>query len=109
MDTFDAINLRRSVKAYDPDHRVTDASLLIVLTADLKAWNKSPERYWRNAAAAVVAQRLGFRWDESLSLGKTLAGLNAQSKGRRLGIFKPHEERGPSLSTRSSGPRSPRA
>jgi len=24
--------------------------------------------------AAVVAQRLGFRWDESLSLGKALAG-----------------------------------
>ncbi|NBT35719.1 MAG: hypothetical protein EBT03_09315 [Betaproteobacteria bacterium] len=42
--------------------------------------------------AALVAQRLGFRWDESLSLGKALAGLNAQSKGRRLGIFKPHEE-----------------
>ena len=31
--------------------------------------------------AAVVAQRLGFRWDESLSLGKALADLNAQSKG----------------------------
>jgi hypothetical protein len=43
--------------------------------------------------AAVVAQRLGFRWDESLSLGRALAGLNAQSKGRRLGIFKPHEEK----------------
>ena len=43
--------------------------------------------------AAVVAQRLGFRWDGSLSLGKALAGLNAQSKGRRLGIFKPHEEK----------------
>lgn len=41
--------------------------------------------------AAVVAHRLGFRWDESLSLGKALAGLNAQAKGRRLGIFKPHE------------------
>jgi hypothetical protein len=26
---------------------------------------------------------------EALSLGKALAGLNAQSKGRRLGIFKP--------------------
>jgi hypothetical protein len=43
--------------------------------------------------AAVVAQRLGFNEDESLSLGKALAGLNAQSKGRRLGIFKPHEEK----------------
>jgi hypothetical protein len=43
--------------------------------------------------AAVVAQRLGFRWHESLSLGRALAGLNAQSKGRRLGIFKPAEAR----------------
>src|SRR5512144_1042146 len=39
--------------------------------------------------AAVVAERLGFKPDEALSLGKALAGLNAQSKGRRLGIFKP--------------------
>jgi protoporphyrinogen oxidase len=39
--------------------------------------------------AAVVAERLGFYTDETLSLGKAVAGLNAQSKGRRLGIFKP--------------------
>jgi hypothetical protein len=39
--------------------------------------------------SAVVAERLGFDRDEALSLGKALAGLNAQSKGRRLGIFKP--------------------
>jgi hypothetical protein len=37
----------------------------------------------------VVAERLGFKPDEVLSLGKALAGLNAQSKGQRLGIFKP--------------------
>jgi hypothetical protein len=37
--------------------------------------------------AAVVAERLGFKKDEALSLGKALAGLNAQTKGRRLGIF----------------------
>jgi hypothetical protein len=43
--------------------------------------------------AAVVAKRLGFDEDEALSLGKAVAGLNAQSKGRRLGIFKPHEEK----------------
>jgi len=43
--------------------------------------------------AAVVAERLGFDEDEALSLGKALAGLNAQAKGRRLGIFKPHEEK----------------
>jgi hypothetical protein len=39
--------------------------------------------------ASVVAERLGFKHDEALSLGKALAGLNEQSKGQRLGIFKP--------------------
>jgi len=39
--------------------------------------------------ATVVAERLGFKHDEALSLGKAVAGLTAQSKGRRLGIFKP--------------------
>lgn len=101
MNIEQAIRERRAVKAYDPQHRmtedeisklmslamlsptafniqnwrfvlvqdaalrqeirtvswdqaqVTDASLLIVLTADLKAWEKQPERYWRNAAKPV--------------------------------------------------------
>jgi len=43
--------------------------------------------------AAVVAERLGFEEEEALSLGKALAGLTAYTKGRRLGIFKPHEEK----------------
>jgi hypothetical protein len=38
--------------------------------------------------AAVVAERLGFDREAALSLGKTLAGLNVQPKGRRLGIYK---------------------
>jgi nitroreductase len=29
--------------------QVTDASLLIILCADLKAWDRNPERYWHNA------------------------------------------------------------
>jgi len=41
--------------------------------------------------AAVVAERLGFDRAESLTLGRAVAGLNAQSKGRALGIFKPAE------------------
>jgi len=101
MDTFTAIEARRSVKHFDPEHRMTDqevekllstavlsptafniqnwrianvtdpelrgqirevawgqaqvteASLLLVLCADLKAWQKEPERYWRNANADV--------------------------------------------------------
>ncbi len=45
--------------------------------------------------ATVVAERLGYDRDEALTLGKALAGLNAQSKGRRLGIYKPGEEKPP--------------
>lgn len=41
--------------------------------------------------ASVVAERLGYDREAALSLGKALAGLNAQSKGRRLGIYKPPE------------------
>jgi len=37
--------------------------------------------------AAVVAERLGFDPDEAATLGRAVAGLNAQSKGQRLGIF----------------------
>ena len=39
--------------------------------------------------AAVVAERLGFDREEALTLGKAVAGLTAQSKGQRLGIFTP--------------------
>ncbi|TAM44609.1 MAG: nitroreductase family protein [Gammaproteobacteria bacterium] len=101
MTVTEAINTRRSVKAFDPHHRmteaeteqlltlarlaptafniqnwrfvlvrdpelrkqiravaweqpqVTDASLLIVLCADLKAWEKEPARYWRHAPQPV--------------------------------------------------------
>ena len=42
--------------------------------------------------AAVVAERLGFNKSESLSLAKAVAGLNAQSKGRRLGIYEERKE-----------------
>lgn len=33
--------------------QVTDASLLVILTADLKAWEKNPGRYWENAPEEV--------------------------------------------------------
>jgi nitroreductase len=101
MNVTQAITERRSVKAFDPHHRmseqeinqlmslamlsptafniqnwrfvlvtdpvlrqqiraaswnqaqVEEASLLIVLTADLNAWAKQPERYWKNAPQAA--------------------------------------------------------
>ena len=36
--------------------------------------------------AKAVSERLGFDTDEALSLAKAVAGRNAQSKDRRLGI-----------------------
>ncbi len=55
--------------------------------------------------AAIVAERLGFSWEEALTLGRTVAGLNAQSKGRRLGIFHPSEEEKPKELRRKQAPR----
>ena len=47
--------LREKIRAAANDQaQVTDASLLIVMTADLKAWEKSPERYWRDAPPDVA-------------------------------------------------------
>lgn len=55
----------RFVRVEDPELRealravswmqpqITDASLLLVICADLDAWQKSPERYWRDAPADV--------------------------------------------------------
>lgn len=46
--------LRRKIRAAAWDQaQVTDASLLIVLCADLKAWEKQPQRYWWNAPREV--------------------------------------------------------
>ena len=42
--------------------------------------------------AAVVAERLGFKRDEALTLGHAVAGLNAHSKGVSLGLFHPAPE-----------------
>ncbi|MEO0652839.1 MAG: nitroreductase family protein [Planctomycetota bacterium] len=102
MDLFEAIQTRRAVKHYDPNHQlteeeltrlieaamqaptsfniqhwrfvvvkdpelrkqirehgndqaqITDASALILMTADVDAWKKEPQRYWRNAPAEVA-------------------------------------------------------
>ena len=103
MNTLEAIYQRRSVKHFDPNHKITpeeeqklleatiqsptsfniqhwrfvilrdpelrqkirqefgndqaqmtDASLLILFTADMKAWKKEPHRYWQNAPQEVA-------------------------------------------------------
>ncbi len=48
-------DLRTKIReaANDQAH-VTDSSLLVVMTADVKAWAKAPERYWRDAPKEVA-------------------------------------------------------
>ena len=109
MEVIDAIYQRRSVKHFDPDHRLTaaeesklfeamiqaptsfniqhwrfvifrdpdlrarirtelgndqaqmtDASLLVLFTADTKAWQKDPQRYWQNAPQEVNDLLVGW-------------------------------------------------
>ena len=109
MNTFDAIEKRRAIKAFDPDHKLTaeeerklfeamilaptsfniqhwrfvvvrdpelrakirtelgndqaqmtDASLLVIFTADVKAWQKDPARYWANAPKEVADLLVGW-------------------------------------------------
>ncbi len=47
--------LRKEIRAVAWDQaQVTDASLLVVLCADLKAWEREPGRYWKNAPKEVA-------------------------------------------------------
>lgn len=48
--------------------QVTDASITIVLTADLKAWEKDPARYWVNAPKEV--QDILVPWMQPFYEGK---------------------------------------
>ena len=52
----------------------------------------------------VVAERLGYKKDEALTFGKAVAGLNAQSKGRRLGIYEEKKEEGKKEATKKEKP-----
>ena len=46
--------LRLKVRAVSWDQaQVTDASILVVLVADLKSWEKQPQRYWKDAPKPV--------------------------------------------------------
>ena len=46
--------LRQQIRAVSWNQaQVEEASLLIVITADLKAWQKNPARYWANAPKPV--------------------------------------------------------
>jgi len=47
--------LRAKIRAVSWDQaQVTDASLLVVLTANLNSWSDNPERYWKDAPKAAA-------------------------------------------------------
>ena len=48
--------------------QVTDASLLYVITADIKAWSKNPQQYWRDAPQPV--QDIIVPWINPFYAGK---------------------------------------
>ncbi|MEM1167060.1 MAG: nitroreductase family protein [Planctomycetota bacterium] len=53
--------LRAQIRAAGFDQaQITDASVLIVMTADVQAWQKSPGRYWANAPKDVAELLVGW-------------------------------------------------
>lgn len=76
--------------------QVSDCSLLMVLCYDLLAWDREPERYWRNAPAEVATQMVSeirdfYRDDETLQRdeGMRTCGIAAGAlmlQARELGL-----------------------
>ena len=54
--------LRRHIRTElgNDQAQITDASLLILLTGDMKAWAKEPSRYWAKAPAEVAELLVGW-------------------------------------------------
>ena len=54
--------LRQKIRTeYGNDQaQMTDASLLVLFTADMKAWQKEPQRYWQNSPKEVSDLLVGW-------------------------------------------------
>ena len=53
--------LRKQIRALGNDQaQITDASLLIIMTGDVGAWQKEPGRYWVNAPKEVADLLVGW-------------------------------------------------
>lgn len=66
--------------------QVSEASLAVLITADIKAWEKSPERYWKETPEAARGRILGlidsfYRPHEQLQRDEAIrsVGLAAQT------------------------------
>lgn len=76
--------LRKEIRAAAVDQaQVTEASLLFVLTADVKAWQKNPARYWVNAPKPV--QDILVPWITPFYEGKEQ--LQRDEAMRSVGLF----------------------
>jgi nitroreductase len=64
--------LRHQIRAVSWNQaQVEEASLLIVLTADLQAWAKQPERYWQNApkaASDILVPMIGHYYENNAQI-----------------------------------------
>jgi hypothetical protein len=54
--------------------------------------------------ATVVAERLGYKHAEALTLAKALTGSTAQAHGQALGIYTPKEKNGAKKASKESQP-----
>jgi nitroreductase len=53
--------LRQQMREAGNDQaHITESSVLIVMTADVLAWQKEPQRYWRNAPPEVAKMLVGW-------------------------------------------------
>ena len=54
--------LRRRIRTEfgNDQSQITDASLLVLMTADVQAWRKEPQRYWRDAPQEVADMLVGW-------------------------------------------------
>ena len=47
-------DLRKKIRQVSWDQsQVTESSLLVIICADLKSWEKDPQRYWKNASKEI--------------------------------------------------------
>lgn len=88
MDTFDAINQRRSVKAYDPTHRLTAAEETNLLEAAIQSPTSFNMQNWRFVIAKKgtrLFKRLGSTLEISVSDCPT--GTQFRANFRPAGTF----------------------
>lgn len=54
-------DLRTEMRKLGNDQaQITDSSLLVIMTADMKAWQKNPARYWTEAPKEVADLLIGW-------------------------------------------------